>query len=290
MRIVYHLGAHCTDEERILRCLLMNRGTLAEQGILVPGPTRYRTLLRDTLLSLKGETASEDTQAMVLDQIMDEDHADRLVLSWDNFLAFPQWALLKTFYPSAGERVRALTRIFPEIEAEFHLAIRNPATFVPALLQGQTKKSYDEFMDGTDPMLLRWSELIARIRHDNPDVPLTVWCDEDRPLLWREILTSISGNDPSKVLEGENDFLATLMPPDGMARLKAYLAERPPQNEEQRRRILSAFLGKFALPEQIEIELDLPGWTEEYVDALTNLYERDVARIAQMPGVTFLQP
>ena len=26
MEIVYHLGAHCTDEERLLRCLLKNRG------------------------------------------------------------------------------------------------------------------------------------------------------------------------------------------------------------------------------------------------------------------------
>lgn len=290
MRIVYHLGAHCTDEERILRCLLTNRGALAEQGIVVPGPARYRTLLRDTMGTLRGAVASEDTQAMVLDQIMDEDQAERLILSWDNFLAFPQWALRRTFYPTAGERIRALTQIFPEIEAEFHLAIRNPATFLPALFQSQTKRTYDEFIEGTDPMLLRWSELVDRILAANPGVPLTIWCDEDRPLLWNEILRSISGHDPSVPLEGEDDFLATLMPPDGMARLTAYLAERPPQSEDQRRRIVSAFLGKFALAEQIEMELDLPGWTEDYVDALTNIYERDVARIALLPGVTFLQP
>ncbi len=39
MEIVYHLGAHCTDEDRLLRCLLKNRGILAQQGIIVPGPT-----------------------------------------------------------------------------------------------------------------------------------------------------------------------------------------------------------------------------------------------------------
>ena len=47
MEIVYHLGAHCTDEERLLRCLLKNRGALSAQGIVVPGPARYRNLLRD---------------------------------------------------------------------------------------------------------------------------------------------------------------------------------------------------------------------------------------------------
>ena len=36
MRIVYHLGAHCTDEDRLVRCLLKNRAVLAEAGIAVP--------------------------------------------------------------------------------------------------------------------------------------------------------------------------------------------------------------------------------------------------------------
>ena len=81
MRIVYHLGAHCTDDDRLIRCLLKNRAVLATQGIVVPPPNRYRTLLRDTAIQLKGAVASADTQALVLDQMMDEDAADRLVLS-----------------------------------------------------------------------------------------------------------------------------------------------------------------------------------------------------------------
>jgi hypothetical protein len=89
MRIVYHLGAHCTDEERLVRCLLKNRAVLAEQGIVVPSPTRYRKLLRDTAVQLRGATASIETQALILDQIMEEAVADRLILSWDSFLSFP---------------------------------------------------------------------------------------------------------------------------------------------------------------------------------------------------------
>ncbi len=290
MRIVYHLGAHCTDEERILRCLLRNRGPLAEQGIIVPGPARYRGLLRDTMAALKGEAATRDTQALVLDQIMDEDRADRLILSYDNFLGFPKWALGATFYPNGAERARALTRIFPEIEAEFHLAIRNPATLLPALFQKQSDKSYDEFIVGTDPLLLRWSDLVARIRKLNPDVPLTVWCDEDTPLLWPEILRSLAGHDPAMLLDGVDDFPASLMPVGGMTRLRTYLNNHPPPHDEQRRRIVSAFLGKFALPELLEMELDLPGWTQTYVEGLSASYDRDVGRIAAIPGVTMMLP
>lgn len=72
MRIVYHLGVHCTDEDRLVRCLLKNRATLAEEGIAVPSPTRYRTLLRDVARQLRGARASDDSAAMVMDQIIDE--------------------------------------------------------------------------------------------------------------------------------------------------------------------------------------------------------------------------
>ena len=50
-------------------------------GIVVPRPTRYRNLMRDTALALKGQVASLDTQALGLEQIMQEDLADRLILS-----------------------------------------------------------------------------------------------------------------------------------------------------------------------------------------------------------------
>lgn len=81
---------------------------------MVPAPTRYRALLRDTAVILKGRAASRETQAMVLDQIMEEGRADRPILSWDNFLSYPQWVLRgKSLYPVATERIRAFTQIFP---------------------------------------------------------------------------------------------------------------------------------------------------------------------------------
>lgn len=288
MRIAYHLGAHCTDEERLTRCLLKNRGQLAEAGIIVPGPARYRSLLRDTAVALKGQAASLDTQALVLEQIMDEDEADRLVLSWDSFLSFPQWVLRGGLYPFAPERIRAFTQIFPQIQAEFFIAVRNPATFLPALFTKQKGKTFDEFINSVDPRSLRWSDVITQMLVQNPDVPLTVWCDEDTPLIWPEVLQAVSGHPEGMVLEDTDDLLASIMSPDGLTRLRAYLASHPPANPMQRRRIVSAFLDKFALPDQIEMELDVPGWTEELVADLTRRYDEDVARIAHMAGVQFL--
>jgi hypothetical protein len=288
MRIVYHLGAHCTDEERLLRCLLKNRAVLATEGIHVPGPMRYRNLLRDTAVALKGKTANVDTQAMVLEQIMEQDHADRLILSWDNFLSYPQWAIRGSLYPNAAERIRAFTQIFPEIEAEFHLSIRNPATFLPDLFKRQKGKSHDEFMEGVEPLRLRWSTMITQVRALNPDVPLTIWCDEDTPLIWPDVLQTVSGHSNSVVLDDSNLLLASIMTGDGMARLTAYLAENPPVSPDIRIGIVAAFLDKFADPSKIEIDLEMPGWTEALVAEMTGIYDADVAQIARLPGLTFL--
>ena len=290
MRIVYHLGAHCTDEERLVRCLLKNRAVLANEGIHVPGPMRYRNLLRDTAVALKGKAANVDTQAMVLEQIMEQDQADRLILSWDNFLSYPQWALRGALYPNAAERIRAFTQIFPDIEAELHLSIRNPATFLPDLFRRQETKSIDEFMDGVDPLRLRWSTMIAQVLALNPNVPLTIWCDEDTPLIWPEVLRAVSGHSPAIALEGTDALLTTLMAPDGMAQLNSYLAENPPTSINLRKQIVAAFLDKFADPAKIDIDLDMPGWTDDLVTEMTETYEADVAHLAQLPGLTVLTP
>ena len=295
MRIVYHLGAICTDEERLLRCLLKNRGLLAEQGIVVPGPNRYRTLLRDTVISLKGQAASVDTQALVLDQIMDEDAADRLILSWDSFLSLPPWVLENGLYKSARERVRAFSQIFPEIEAEFHLGIRNPATFLPALFAKQAAdkkrgKTYDQFIGKLDILDVRWSDVIGQILGMNPGVPLTIWCDEDTPLIWPEVLQAVAGHDPVTLLEERDELLAQIMSAEGLARMNTYLSTHPTATPALRRKVVSAFLDKFALPDRIEMDVELPGWTEETVADLTQAYDQDVARIMAMPGVTFIAP
>ncbi|MBE0552720.1 MAG: hypothetical protein IH625_03420 [Rhodobacteraceae bacterium] len=290
MRIVYHLGAHFTDEDRLLKCLSRNRDLLAQHDIAVPPSKRYRTLLRETAIRLKGATATVDEQALILEQIMEEERADRLILSWESFMSLPNWVLMGKLYPAAGERTRAFTQIFPQIEAEFHLALRNPATFLPLLYDRLKPADYGSFLNGADPFDLRWSDVVEQILDANPDAPLTVWCDEDTPLVWPEVLRAVSGLPEDIALEGEEDLLASLMSGEGMARMRTYIEGHPPQNPMQRRRIVSAFLDKFALPERIDLEVEMPGWTDDTVADLTRAYEEDVARIAQMPEVTFIAP
>jgi hypothetical protein len=289
MQIVYHLGAHCTDEERLLRCLLRNRSTLAELGIEVPGPARYRNLLLDTARQLRGAPAARDTQSMLLDQILDGDEPDRVVFAWDSFMGYVQVALGERLYAGAARRLASFRGIFPDVPHEFSLALRNPATFVPAVLdkitpRGKTPPVLD------DPRRLRWSDLILSLREAVPDAAITVWCDEDTPLLWPTVLQAVSGHAEGTRLEDSDELLERLMGPAGVQRMNAYLASHPPADAAHRARIVSAFLDKFAAREEVEAEFAVAGWTEALVGELTEGYDRDVARIRGMHGVRLLLP
>lgn len=296
MRIVYHLGAHCTDDERLLRCLLKNRGLLGAQGIVVPGPTRYRNILRETAMALKGQPASRDTQALVLEQIMEADRAERLVLSWESFLSLPNWVMDGGgLYRAAGERIHAIRQIFPDIEAEFFLAIRNPASFLPALFERQKSargatQDFTTFLKGRKPQDIRWSETIDRILDRNPGVPLTIWCDEDTPLIWQDVLRAVAGHGPEIQLEESWDLLGQIMSAEGMSRMQDYLGSHAVTTPALRRKVIAAFLDKFALKDRIAVDVDVPGWTEDTIAELTAAYAQDVALIRATEGVSFLDP
>ncbi|WP_153010491.1 hypothetical protein [Falsirhodobacter sp. alg1] len=291
MRINIHLGAHCTDDERLLRCLRNNAEMLDHSGTCIPDPDLYRTLLRDTAAALQGKPASPETEEMVLDQILDEaDIPDVVVLSWDNFMSFPQWALRGRLYPAAADRVRGLMQIFPSAEVTFYLAIRNPATFLPELCSRQRQKTPAEVMSECDPVSLRWSDTIGDVVARNPGVNLVIWADEDAPLIWPEVLAHVGGIDDGSTLTGWDDLLSHLMEDEGMRRLHSTLAEPPQPDVRHRREIISNLLGEFVRPEAVEVEFEMPGWDQALVDHMTATYEDDMARIAALPGVRFLTP
>ena len=75
-----------------------------------------------------------------------------------------------------------------------------------------------------------------------------------------------------------------------MQRFAAYLKSHPDMTEIQKRRVISAFLDKFALEEEIEEELDLAGWTKDLMDDMTDVYDEDMLEFQRIPGVTLIAP
>ncbi|MBI1416590.1 MAG: hypothetical protein GC146_05130 [Limimaricola sp.] len=291
MQIAFHIGANCTDDDRLLKSLLKNADGFAELGIKVPGPGKYRRLIRETIQSLDGAPPAPDAHEVLMDAILDDAHANRVVMSNSAFICVPNRVFENaTFYEQATPKISGLMQLFPHDEIELFMAMRNPATFVPAAYAESKRDNFAEFMCGLAPEAIRWSDVVTRIRAAAPQARLTVWCNEDTPLIWAQLIREISGVDPLTRILGGYDLLASIMSPDGMTRFMSYLKSHPPQTEMQKRRVIAAFLDKYVLEDEVEETVDLPGFDEAMITRLTELYEEDVYAIERMAGVDFISP
>lgn len=117
-----------------------------------------------------------------------------------------------------------------------------------------------------------------------------MWCNEDTPLLWPQIIREVAGLDLGEEIVGEFDLLNEIMSKEGMQRFAAYLKSHPEMTEIQKRRVISAFLDKFAFEEKIEEELTLSGWSEDLMDDMTDVYEEDMLDVKRIPGITLIAP
>ncbi|MDQ2093133.1 hypothetical protein [Rhodalgimonas zhirmunskyi] len=291
MQVIAHAGLHCTDEDRVIKCLLKNRALFSGIGTIVPPPGRYRKLLHQTLNALSEGTPTPDAREILLDAILEGDEADRLLISHEDLFGIDNMAPARSMlYPRASARLTELRSLLPEDPIELFFAIRNPATFLPDLLKRSKFDDMVQLTRGEDPRVYRWSHMVAQLRHDHPDMPLTIWCNEDTPLIWAQIIREMAGLNPGTKIKGGFDLLGEIMSKEGMKRFRAYLKQHPVMTEVQKRRVMTAFLDKYARDDMIEEEFDLPGWTEELIDELTEIYDEDVYEIARMPGVNFILP
>lgn len=291
MQIVFHLGAHCTDEGRLVRSLLRSRGALLNHAVAVPPPRHYRTLLRETLSILGGATATAKMQSLLLDTLVDADAITRLVLFHENLVCIPQRAISEEgLYPMIGRRLAIIGRLFPDHEVSFQLALCNPATLVPMLALQAGPSGYETVMAGANVLRLRWLTTIRDIVQANPGIDLSLWCNEDTPLIWPEVLRGLAGVGPEVALDGDNDLLIALLTPEGWDWLQTALTEIIPTDASARRELVSQALDAHGLGENMQFDINLPGWTDDIVAQVTEAYIRDCAEIAAMPGVRFVQP
>lgn len=293
MQIALHMGAHCTDDSMFLRVLLHNRARLIEQGIAVPHPDHYQSLLRSVAAVRAGQAAPEPaTLEAGLLQGWQGAAPKRLVMSFDGFLAIQRDAVMgEQLYPKGEERLAALGKIFPAQRLELFLSLRNPATWLATLTERQRAKGQEGQAAPTHtPEALRWSELILRLKQVAPQVQLTVWADEDSPILAPRLLRLMSGHAPEMTLDHALNLPVQLMEPAGAKRLAGWMRDARPETDAERELGLAKFLSHFARPEALEMDIDMPDWDEARIARLTEGYERDLEAIAAMAGVTFLRP
>ncbi|MDO6732888.1 hypothetical protein Q4577_23010 [Marinovum sp. 2_MG-2023] len=293
MQVILHAGAHATDEDKLLRCLLRNADALRDRGVAVPGPSRYRQILSGALGALTKADPAPDARDIMLDTILDEDaeNFDRLILSQDHLFCVPKIAIgAGLLYPKAHERLINAQRLFKDDTLELFIGLRNPATWLPAVFETTPHQDFQSFLNGADPAYLRWSELFERLQEHLPDLKITAWCNEDSPLIWGEIVRALAGLPSGAKINGAFDLLSRIMSPEGMQRFRGFLRDHPGIPEVQKRKAMLAFLDKYALEDEVDEEVDIAGWSDDYIDLLTDMYDADVERIVNMPNVTFIAP
>lgn len=291
MKLVLHAGVHFTEEDRLMKCLLRNADDFASKGIMVPGQSKYRGILRETLNAMASAPPSDMARDVLMDAILDDGEAERVILSDANFFRTPKTAVQQgMFYPSAPVRMMRMAQVFEQDEVEIFIGIRNPAAFLPILHSKADNTDPEAFWGGRDPRDVVWSDVLDLLRQAVPNVPITVWCNEDTPLIWAHIIRQMAGLADDQKIIGGFDLLSSIMSTEGMKRFRSYLKDHPVMTEHQKRRAIAAFLDKYALEGEVEEELDMPGWTDDLVQEMTDIYDEDVAAIAAMDGVRVLMP
>ena len=291
MRVVLHAGAHFTDENRLIECLFRNTETLAAAGVYVPKQRRYNRTLREAVHEALSSGLTHQGIEAVHASVATDRPVDRLILSNTSFFGTPKMAVGRgLLYPNSVGRLSVFKDIFADSDVEIFLGLRNPATLLPALFGWASVQDMATFLGGFEPEEFRWSEMIARICKGLPNLRLTLWCNEDSPLIWGQILRHMAGLAPDQAMIGEFDLLKEIMIDTGWARFEQFMAKRPGLSETQKRQVVFAFLEKFVNVDKLEEELDLPGWDEAKIEALTDIYDEDVEALARLPGVTLLTP
>ncbi len=289
MDIAIHLGAHCTDEDLIVKTLSRNGDMLRTYGVAVPPQGRARPAIRKALQTRRGNVMPGAGDPLIADILGEDTSVSRMVLSYEAFLGIYAKVLAgNTIYAEAGQRAAMLRDLFPGHNVQFFLAMRNPATFVPAIFEASSSDDFSAFVSGHNLANIAWSQPIEALRSSCPEVPLTIWCNEDLPMIWPDLLRVVSGVDVR--MKGENAVLQQIMTPSGFKRLEVYLKDNPAPSMEVWRKVVTAFLGKYADDMKVEPEINLPGWSEDMIAGLSDLYERDVEGLKTRADLTFIQP
>ncbi|MBO9444452.1 hypothetical protein [Ruegeria sp. R14_0] len=291
MKVAIHAGAAFTDDGRLLRSLQANREALAQNSVAFFGRRRYRQLFQPTFHVLNTRPPLPDEIETLRSSLSWGPEIKRAVFTNEGFVGDPDTRLSEgQFYPLAGKRMSVLQEAFGENRVELFMALRNPGSFIPKHLMSLPEDTRNETIRKNDLSHLSWVEMIEDIRDFAPKVKITLWCNEDTPFIWGDVMRYVGGLPDAVQIIGEYDLLISLLTDDGQEQAKALLDQDTAQSRAELRYALAQILEDHAQPDKIEEELDLPGWSSEVIDAFSELYEQDVATLEAMDGVRVLKP
>lgn len=288
MELVVLAGAHATGFVLLQKCIKLNLRHFQRNGVVVSDYENYKNYLLEALEQrlAYGEVAEFD-KTQVLGKTQNSDVEFRTVISSESLFGIPRLAARGArLYQRASQRVGALAQLLPDANIEFIVVIRNPATFLPALFESTSAKSFSSFVAGADPRVFRWSDMFSELTSTFPAFHFSVYCYEDLPLTWGELLRTIGSLEPTSQIRGEFAFANELMENEGKRGMADFMKAHPEMSELQKRRVAAAFLEKYIKAEKLEQVIDIPNWAEDLIEELSELYEDDLENLSRLPNVT----
>lgn len=287
-QIAFHVGVHTTDEERLFRSLRLNADVLREQKIELCDNQLNEPILNEAGQALRGGVASPEMEEVVIDTLVEGDDTQRLIISRPSLLGVPRRLFnVTSMMEYTGDKMIELANIVPSIETEFLIGLKNPATLMARLI-ARASVSYDMLMNSSDPLKKRWGPTMIDVVQKLRGRKLVVWCHEDMPMIFPEVLHRLAGVEAGTQLKGGDRLLRDLLTAEGVK----YLREEIPFDMEvkARRAAVETLLEKHARKDVMNMHIDCPGWTTELVEQMTADYHEDIAMIAALPGVEFISP
>ena len=180
--------------------------------------------------------------------------------------------------------------LFPEDQTHLFLALRNPATFIPAMMAEAKTDNLNFIMNKSEQRALRWSDLLKSKCERFPALPVIIWCTEDTPFIWGQLMRLFGGFSPPKPMVGSYSLIESILSEEGFTRFQAYLEKHSEMNERQKRKVMFAFTERFGRADVLEQDVNLSGWDAQMVYDRTAHYEADLANINAISGVRLVLP
>lgn len=210
MRIILHAGASKTDEDHLLFSLRRNLNLHHQNKIALPLPKNYRRPLRQRMMQSNHTAPDADARDILLDVFLngEPEECRTLYMGIPGFFGAPKETIQNNaFYPHAISNLVRFVELFPEDQTHLFLALRNPATFIPAMMAEAKTDNLNFIMNKSDPRALRWSDLLKSISERFPALPMTIWCTEDTPFIWGQLMRLVGGFSPSTPMVGSYSLI-----------------------------------------------------------------------------------
>lgn len=289
MKVVFHIGAPFTDNDILVQSLRRNRVLLSAKGICVPVPKTYKKILRDLSHEYRGRTASPDVERELILAISGDAWPDVLFLSNSQFIS----ANSRIFdgaqiWPQIQRSCKRLTALFPNAEIEFALAIQNPETLIPKVLRNLESEKQKSILKELQPKAIMWSEVLNRLLMKFPKHRVTVWKDEDAPLLWGSVLRKFIGTDEAVPIRGEQDMMQSRLPNSVKKEIEDFIKENRIIRAREKKRVAEAFFRRQSSYHKSKYNSSPANWSVEEKAELAKNYQQDIEAIQSFDAIDFI--